>query len=99
MTINRPQSFWHEDDVGLAILRGVSLQKLVGQQHCIISALPQWRQTDDQHGQSEVEIFAERSLVDRTLQIDVSRGDNPSVAVQFLSSTYALKTLFLQKTK
>src|SRR5205814_8440017 len=96
---NCPQSLRHKSDVGLAVLSSVLLQKFLRQQNGIVPTFPQRRQTNYQHRQPEVQIFAKRALVNPSFQIDVGRGDDPSIARQFLSPTYSLKTLFLQIAK
>src|SRR5205823_1491446 len=99
MAVNCPQSLRHKSDVGLAILSGVLLQKLLRQQHGIVSTLPQRRQTNYQHRQPKVQVLAKGSLVNSSFQIDVGRGDDPGIARQFLSPAYSLKALLLQIAK
>ena len=99
MTIDRAQRFRHKRDATFAILGGVFLQKFVRQQHGIIAAVAQRRQTDHQHCQSKVKIFPKCSLSDPGFEIDIGCGDHPRVAHQFVAAADTLKALFLQKTQ
>src|SRR4029077_6070911 len=99
MAINCPQSLRDKGDIGLAVLGGVLLQKLLRQQEGIVPTLPQRRQTNHQHRQHTVQISAKWPLVYPGFQIDVGRGDDSGISRQLLSPTYSLKVVLLQKAE
>ena len=72
------------------------LQKSVGEQQDIASALTQRRQRDLEDAQAIVEILAQRPALDRDLGVAVRGGDDPDIGFERLGAAKPLKLTFLK---
>src|SRR5439155_14844261 len=88
-----------KSEIGLAVLGSIFLQKLLRQQWGVVTSLTQRRQTDHEHGEPKIEVFAEASLCDASFQVHIRRRDYARIAHQLLATTYSLEALFLQESQ
>ena len=83
----------------LAEARVVALQEELGQLRDVFGALAQRRQLDRDDVDSIEEVLAEPPFLDRLLEVDVGRGDQPELRLDRFAAADALDLAFLDRAK